>query len=86
MTPALKQVLNDLNQLSIDEQWTLLGYLMNQLQKKMRLVIEPKTRPVDETVGLSVTEQLNAVYALEDSHLDPAIAYAQSLTLPEETW
>jgi metal-responsive CopG/Arc/MetJ family transcriptional regulator len=33
-----------------------------------------------------VTRQLNAVYAKEDSTLDPALALAQARTLPREDW
>ena len=32
------------------------------------------------------TQRLNAVYANEDSHLDPAIVAAQARTLPRESW
>jgi len=33
-----------------------------------------------------ITQRLNAVYAAEDSRLDPAIAGAQTRILPRETW
>ena len=33
-----------------------------------------------------VTKRLNAVYAAEDSHLDPAIAKAQGQVLAHERW
>jgi metal-responsive CopG/Arc/MetJ family transcriptional regulator len=33
-----------------------------------------------------VTEQLNAVYAEEDSSLDPLFVRLQAQTLPEEYW
>ena len=33
-----------------------------------------------------ITKRLNAVYAAEDSHLDPAIAKAQGQWLAHERW
>ena len=33
-----------------------------------------------------ITQRLNAVYATEDSELDPAIAAAQLNALPRERW
>jgi metal-responsive CopG/Arc/MetJ family transcriptional regulator len=33
-----------------------------------------------------ITQRLNAVYASEDGHLDPALAKAQLRALPPETW
>jgi metal-responsive CopG/Arc/MetJ family transcriptional regulator len=36
--------------------------------------------------GKSITEALNAVYATEDSSLDPVIARLQSLALGREEW
>jgi metal-responsive CopG/Arc/MetJ family transcriptional regulator len=33
-----------------------------------------------------VTQRLNAVYASEDSRLDPALAAAQTRALPREHW
>jgi metal-responsive CopG/Arc/MetJ family transcriptional regulator len=33
-----------------------------------------------------ITQRLNAVYAAEDSRLDPAITEAQARILPRETW
>jgi metal-responsive CopG/Arc/MetJ family transcriptional regulator len=33
-----------------------------------------------------ITQRLNAVYATENSRLDPAVAEAQARTLPREAW
>jgi metal-responsive CopG/Arc/MetJ family transcriptional regulator len=33
-----------------------------------------------------ITQRLNAVYAAEDSRLDPAFTEAQARTLPRESW
>ncbi len=33
-----------------------------------------------------VTQKLNAVYAKQDSSLDPVVAKLQSLSLPKEEW
>jgi metal-responsive CopG/Arc/MetJ family transcriptional regulator len=33
-----------------------------------------------------ITQRLNAVYATENSRLDPAAAEAQARVLPRETW
>lgn len=33
-----------------------------------------------------ITARLNAVYATEDSRLDPALQHAQQEILPDETW
>jgi metal-responsive CopG/Arc/MetJ family transcriptional regulator len=33
-----------------------------------------------------ITQRLNAVYATEDSRLDPAFTEAQVRTLPRESW
>lgn len=37
MSPTFQRVINDLKQLSSEEQWTLLSYLVNQLQVKANL-------------------------------------------------
>ncbi len=33
-----------------------------------------------------ITQRLNAVYAAEDSRVDPSLAAAQLRTLPRESW
>lgn len=33
-----------------------------------------------------VTEQLNAIYAEEDSHLDPTTSALQTRSLPQDEW
>lgn len=33
-----------------------------------------------------ITQRLNAVYATENSRMDPALAKAQTRTLPREVW
>ncbi|MDF5716988.1 MAG: hypothetical protein PUP93_24750 [Rhizonema sp. NSF051] len=47
MSPALQRVMSELKQLTPEEQWKLLGYLMNQLQANVRLVTrsQPKVQP-----------------------------------------
>lgn len=47
MNPTLQRVMNDLKQLTLEEQWKLLGCLMNQLQANVRLVVasEVETQP-----------------------------------------
>ena len=39
MNPTLQQVMSDLKRLPLEEQWKLLGCLMNQLQAHVSLVI-----------------------------------------------
>jgi len=41
MSPTLQRVMSELKQLTLEEQWKLLGYLMNQLQANIRFVREP---------------------------------------------
>ncbi len=40
MSPTLQRMMSELKQLTLEEQWKLLGYLMNQLQAKFPLVTE----------------------------------------------
>lgn len=42
MNPTLQQVMSDLQRLTLEEQWKLLGYLMHQLQAHVRLVARPQ--------------------------------------------
>lgn len=42
MSPALQRVMSELKQLTVQEQWKLLGYLTNQLQSSVRLVSKPQ--------------------------------------------
>jgi len=50
MSPTLQRVMSELKQLTLEEQWKLLGYLMNQLQANFRLVTQPQSE-----VQLSLT-------------------------------
>ncbi len=40
MSPTLQRMMSELKQLTLEEQWKLLGYLMNQLQANFPLVTE----------------------------------------------
>jgi metal-responsive CopG/Arc/MetJ family transcriptional regulator len=41
---------------------------------------------LDQHQPESVTRALNAIYAKEDSTLDPVLQQAQALSLPKEDW
>jgi len=41
---------------------------------------------VEEHLAKHVTEQLNRLYATEDSSLDEVIQQLQTISLPEEEW
>ena len=56
MSPTLQRVMSELNQLTLEEQWKLLGYLMNQLQSSVRLVARPKSE--QSAVGATDIEAL----------------------------
>ncbi|MFK0733629.1 MAG: hypothetical protein HEQ35_03265 [Gloeotrichia echinulata IR180] len=42
MNPTLQQVMSDLKRLTLEEQWKLLGYLINQLRATVSLVARPE--------------------------------------------
>ncbi|NEP13226.1 MAG: hypothetical protein F6K14_24075 [Symploca sp. SIO2C1] len=50
MSPTLQRMMSELKQLTLEEQWKLLGYLMNQLQANFRLVTERQSE-VQLSVG-----------------------------------
>ncbi|NES20552.1 MAG: hypothetical protein F6K41_16875 [Symploca sp. SIO3E6] len=50
MSPTLQRVMSELKQLTLEEQWQLLGYLINQLQANFRLVTQPQSK-VQLSVG-----------------------------------
>ena len=50
MSPTLQRLISELNQLTLEEKWKLLGYLMNQLQSSVCLVASPK--PEHLSVGV----------------------------------
>ena len=54
MRPALQRVMSELKQLTLEEQWKLLGYLMNQLQANVRLVTspQPEVQPSGRSMGI----------------------------------
>ena len=54
MSPALQRVMSELKQLTPEEQWKLLGYLMNQLQASVRLVTRPQPEVQPSVQSMSV--------------------------------
>ncbi|BDA67606.1 hypothetical protein CAL7716_017720 [Calothrix sp. PCC 7716] len=67
--------------------------LLNQnLQQKHQIlnsndkVSKAKQQSEESESSSNLTEELNAVYAEEDSYLDPFLVSLQALILPKETW
>ncbi|GJD24124.1 hypothetical protein RIVM261_090800 [Rivularia sp. IAM M-261] len=67
--------------------------LLNQnLQQKHQIlnsndkVSKAKQQSEESESSSNLTEELNAVYAEEDSYLDPFLVSLQALSLPKETW
>jgi hypothetical protein len=50
MSPTLQRVMSELKQLTLEDQWKLLGYLTNQLQANVRLVTRPQVE-IEPSVG-----------------------------------
>ncbi len=64
MSPALSKMINELSQLSPQEQWTLLGYLTNRLQDTVRLdEASSKLKPTTEMGNaLSIFEETRGMW------------------------
>jgi ATP-dependent helicase/DNAse subunit B len=67
--------------------------LLNQDLQKERQILnkndkasEAKQQSDKSESFSNLTEELNAVYAEEDSSLDPFFVSLQALSLPKETW
>ncbi len=42
MSPSLQQLINELDQLAPEEQWQVIGHLMNQLQHRAVVTAKPR--------------------------------------------
>ncbi len=58
MSPTLQRVIGELKQLSSDEQWTLLSYLVSQLQAKANLFKQQNLIHQDPNEALDVDRLL----------------------------
>ncbi len=58
MSPTLQRVISELKQLSSEEQWTLLSYLVRQLQAKANLFKQQNLTHQDPNKALDVDRLL----------------------------
>ncbi|MBE9077021.1 hypothetical protein IQ241_06870 [Romeria aff. gracilis LEGE 07310] len=58
MSPTLQRVMSDLKQLTLNEQWKLVGYLMNQLQSKVQIAEALQPEVESSTGAMSIDELL----------------------------
>jgi metal-responsive CopG/Arc/MetJ family transcriptional regulator len=57
-----------------------------QRKSRSQLYSEALSKYLDANRDERVTEQLNAVYAVHDSSIDPALRRAQAKVLGDEAW
>ena len=75
MSVLLQQVLKEINQLTPEEQWQVMGHLMNQLQHRAIVIAKP-----DQSLSDNAEEQWDEqiVNDLETGRLNQLIAKAEA--------
>lgn len=89
---SLNELVEAIKYLSLEEKEELQLLLNQSLQKERQILHknekgsqaeQQSAKPVSYS---NLTEELNAVYAEEDSSLDPFFVSLQNRSLPKDTW
>lgn len=81
---TVNQLEHQIETLPLAEQIRMLEKLVRNL--KQCLVPSPLTSKTSMPKSANITEQLNSIYAEENSHLNSHFVHAQSVTLAKDEW